>query len=101
MSHGANFLIHNIFVIPQAGYNSFKVPLYLILPNKLMKWSNEVFMVNIIWVSDLVSISFRILKLYHYSLGFFSSHKVQGKESISSLDSIIIYFKKSFLMSRF
>ena len=42
----------NICVIQQAGYNSLKVPFYLILPNKLMKWPREVFMVNIIWVSD-------------------------------------------------
>lgn len=26
MSHGANFLVHNILVTPQAGYDSFKVP---------------------------------------------------------------------------
>lgn len=81
LSHGANFLIHNIFVIPQAGYNSFKVPFYLILPNKLMKWPTEVFMVSIIWVIDLAYVSFRILKIYHYPSSFFPLKKLKQKKT--------------------
>lgn len=91
MSHGANFLIHNIFVIPQAGYNSFKVPFYLIIPNNLMKWPNEVFMVNIIWVSDFVYISFRILKMYHYSLSFFPLTKLKERKA-SQVWIALLYF---------
>lgn len=81
MSHGANFLIHNIFVIPQAGYNSLKVPFYLIFANKLMKWPGEVFMVNRIWVSDLDYVSFRILKIYPYPPNFFPLTKLRQKKA--------------------
>lgn len=81
MSHGANFLVHNIFVTARAGYDSFRVPFfYLILPNKLMKWPSEVFMVNIIWVSYLAYVSFRILKIYHYPPSFFLSQSSRKRK---------------------
>lgn len=71
MSHGLHFLMHNIFVIPQAGYNSFKNPFHSFLSNKLMKWPSKVFMVSVIWVSNLACISFRMLMVYHYSPSVF------------------------------
>lgn len=55
---------------------------YLILPNKLMKWPSEVFMVNIIWVSDLAYISFRILKIYHYPPSFFLSQSSRKRKHL-------------------
>jgi hypothetical protein len=67
MSHGPHFRMHNIFVIPQAGYNSFKTPFHSVLSNKLMKWPSEVFMVSVIGVGYLACISFRILMVYHYA----------------------------------
>lgn len=71
MSHGPHFPMHNIFVIPQAAYNSFKTPFHSILSNKLMKWPSEVFMVSVIWVSYLACISFRMLMVYHYTSSAF------------------------------
>lgn len=67
MSHGPHFLTHNIFVIPQAVYNSFETPFHSILSNKPMKWASEAFMASVIWVSSLACISFRMLMVFHYA----------------------------------
>lgn len=66
MSDGANFLMHSIFVIQQAGYNSLKVSFFgLISLNKLIKWPNEAIILDTILVKDLVDLSIRIIKISH------------------------------------
>ena len=45
-----------------------------------MKWPSEVFMVSVIWVSNLACISFRVLMVYLYSLSAFPLEELKEEK---------------------
>lgn len=61
-----------------------------------MKWPSEVFMVNIIWVSDLACVSFRILKRELYPPSCFLLTKLKQKKA-SQVWIASLYFLKIIL----